>query len=499
MPFMSLKTEPSQENSDNYKVVLKPILGVEPGIYLTALYSIVLVAILFMVLILPGLLNRRSLVHFDSEPKGAAIKMDGAFIGSTPFGFSVSAGMHEFEYGLPGFQVERRKSDFGGSIFASLIIPTKSTDRIELTCNEPVRTLADGASEFVAWTFSGEPTLAYQVPLPLSESAYRIAPALREDPIIQLKSLMILQEAARYAATEASLRDLARAIFLLRGTGLSSSPSVALGAMSDILNYASANMGTSRWLVATLPHSISKTILASSWYANAQQSEAYETDIGTQGTTTSGLKPVTIRNVTFNPVPEGRLVTGEEVKRSIHLEAFLIAETEITLTVWNEFLRAKPEWDPSNIADLLEKGYVSEIYLQKYSAPAYPEDSVSGVSWFAAKAFCDWLQEQLPAGMGGFKVDLPTEIQWQYAAESGSVKASGFDGSLWEWCAEYFAPYVFLPSISDSPVTGPERSIRGGSWVNTPGTVKTSTRAALPPRNCSPFVGFRPVIVLRNN
>ena len=494
---MSLKPEPAQESSDNDKVQLKPIFGIEPGIYLTGLYSIVLAAMLFGLLFLPGILDKGSLVHFDSEPKGVAVKIDGAFVGATPFKLPVSAGMHDIEYGLPGFRAERRTSDFGGTVFASLLFPKKVTDHIELTCAEPIGTLADGASEFAAWTFAGEPTLAYQVPSPLSEAAYRIAPALRDDATIQLKSTMILQEAARYASTEASLRDLARAVFLLRGTGLSSSPSVAIGGISDILQYLSANTDTARWLAATLPQSASKSILASSWHATDPVSksnppkEESTPDIGKIPT-----NPVTIGSLTFIPIPEGRLVAVDGVERDIPVKAFLIAEKEVTPNAWNEFLKANPEWEPASAANLLEKGLISENYLQEYSAPAYPKDSVSGVSWFAAKAFCEWLQGQLPAGMKHLKVDLPTEVQWQYAAELDSIRAIGFESGLWEWCTEYFVPNAFLPAAPDSPVSGPERSIRGGSWINSPGSVKTSTRASLPPRICSPFVGFRPVIMM---
>ena len=497
MPSMSPKPELAQESSDSDKVLLKPILGVEPGIYLACIYAFVFASMLFGLLFLPGLLDKRSLVYFDSEPKGVAIKIDGAFVGATPFELQVSAGMHQIEYGLSGFRIEKRKADFGGSIFASLIFPKKVADHIELICSDPVRTLAKGASEFAAWAFAGEPTLAYQVPSPLSESAYRIAPALRDDITLQEKSAMILQEAARYASTEASLRDLTRATFLLGGAGLSSSPTVAIGAMSDMLQYLSMTADSSRWLAATLPQSASNIILSSSWFtAEHTSSNSLSDKEATSKIGNISTKPVTIASVTFNPVPKGHLATIDGVKRNIPVNSFLIAEKEITLTVWIEFLKANPEWEPGNTVNLLEKGLISENYMQEYSAPAYPKDAVSGISWFAAKAFCNWLQGQLPAEMKGFRVDLPTEIQWQYAAELDSIQATGFEGSLWEWCAEYFAPNAFLPAVSGSFVDGPERSIRGGSWINASGTVNTSTRASLPPSSCSPFVGFRPILMM---
>jgi len=494
---MSVKPETVHQSSDNDKVQLKPIFGIEPGIYLAILYAIVLVVILFGFLFLPGIMNRSSLVHFDSEPRGVAIKIDGAFVGATPFELPVSSGMHDIEYGLPGFRVEKQRSNFGGTVFASLFFPKKVSNHIELTCSEPVATLANGASEFAAWAFAGEPTLAYQIPSPLSEAAYRIAPSLRNDATIRLKSMMILQEAARYASTEASLRDLVRAIFLLRAAGLSPSPSVVIGGISDILDYLSASTDVARWLAATLPQSVSKSVLASSWYViDKPAKHDISIEESTSGIGKIPLNSVTIGTLTFNPVPGGQLTTVDGVERDIPVDAFLIAEKEINPNSWNEFLEANPEWKPANAANLLENGLISENYLQEYSAPSYPKDSISGVSWFAAKAYCAWIQGQLPAQMKGLRVDLPTEIQWEYAAELDSIRATGFESGLWEWCADYYAPNTFLPAVLNSLVIGPERSIRGGSWINSPGSVKTSTRASLPPRICSPFVGFRPVIVL---
>jgi formylglycine-generating enzyme required for sulfatase activity len=47
--------------------------------------------------------------------------------------------------------------------------------------------------------------------------------------------------------------------------------------------------------------------------------------------------------------------------------------------------------------------------------------------------------------------------------------------------------------VSGSPPY--ERAVRGGSWVNPPGSTSIESRGSLPPETSSPFVGFRPVIV----
>ncbi len=54
-----------------------------------------------------------------------------------------------------------------------------------------------------------------------------------------------------------------------------------------------------------------------------------------------------------------------------------------------------------------------------------PEQPVVGVSWYEALAFCRWL-----SAATGEAITLPTETQWQYAAQ-------GDDGRLYPWGSEW--------------------------------------------------------------
>jgi formylglycine-generating enzyme required for sulfatase activity len=69
-------------------------------------------------------------------------------------------------------------------------------------------------------------------------------------------------------------------------------------------------------------------------------------------------------------------------------------------------------------------------------------------------------------------------------------------GGLWEWCSDPYVPLNFLSADPEmiEKIASPERSLRGGSWVNNPGLITAETRASLSPDNSSAFVSFRPVI-----
>lgn len=148
----------------------------------------------------------------------------------------------------------------------------------------------------------------------------------------------------------------------------------------------------------------------------------------------------------------------------------------------------------------------------------YEKHPVIYVSWYGARAYCDWLSAKT-----GKRYRLPTEAEWEYAAgggshpmradtaaeweillfleeyanycdrlckEPGSDKYGGTDGyshsapvgsfqkklysglddmlgNVWEWCADWYAAdyYQNSPTKDPSgPTLGEMRILRGGSW-----------------------------------
>ena len=181
------------------------------------------------------------------------------------------------------------------------------------------------------------------------------------------------------------------------------------------------------------------------------------------------------------------------------VDSFYISETVISAAVWEAFLEAEPHWKKENVEALMKEGLVTEDYLE--TAPGAPDEGVSGISWYAARAFCDWLAP--PAMLDGdvqWELRLPTEAEWEYSAKSPDIALNDV-GRFWEWCEDPFAPLNFLsaPSAAVEALGSPERSLRGGSWANSPLSIGSETRASLPPSFCSPFVSFRPVITPRGN
>jgi len=445
--------EKQPEINDNVK--LPHFLGIRPGVYLTVLYSIILLLIFFFLLVFPGLKNPGAVLSVKTEPAGAAIRIDGVYMGTSGKKIAISKGVRVIEAVLPGFNTESIVQEIPGRIFGSLFFPLRKTIDITLKTDDPVTAFSIAAADFAAWTFGGEPTESWQIPLSLSEGAYRIG--VRSNS----QTNEILKAVSRFTITRAALRDLLRAKILLDNGGNSPSPAGIVSSISNILQFLSDNPGSAQWLSSLLPPESASIVRASTWN-------------NTENTVLSAEEGVPIiRRFELS----GLIFTGIQKNNG---KSFLISENPVPYSLFQTFLTENPEWK-NGYTDYLN----DEISIN--SQEMYNNDTITGVSWYAADAFCSWLSKRLPVSMSETEIRLPTEAEWDAAKTSvKSMEASG-----WEWCADPYAPltFIFASQWAIEAAGSPERSLR-----SKPSSSSPDTRASLPPELSSPFVTFRLVI-----
>jgi hypothetical protein len=461
---------PIQEDD---RVRLPPILGIRPGLYLTVIYGLVILGLLFFFCLYPGLSRPGSLVSFQSEPWGAAIRVDGVTRGAAPEELFLERGPHIIEFVLPGFETRRFELESPGRIAFSLFFPSRLRVRESLTTAEPLAVIAAAAGDFAAWSFTGEPAGTYQIPLSLSEGVYRGGPFLKGEETGEAGEL--IRAAARFTESQGSLRDLSRAKFLLDNRGLAPSPLTLARSAGDILAWLSSAPEASAWLGGLLPPEAAAVVRDSAW-ARGDGDSGGDSGLPGPGEFYAGgalTEAGGLRFIGLNPGASPPLL--------------YYCETPVTAEAWEEFLEARPEWGAENLARLREQGLVTGDYLVSSGGSGVPEGARTGVSWHGALAFCRWLSGRLPPGFEGWEFRLPSEAEWEAAEEF--LGAAPGSGGLWEWCLDPYAPLRSFPVSAGAAeaVSSPERALRRGGMP----------RASLPPEFCTPFVGFRPFLAPR--
>jgi formylglycine-generating enzyme required for sulfatase activity len=258
-----------------------------------------------------------------------------------------------------------------------------------------------------------------------------------------------------------------------------------------------------------------------------------------------------VAGMTFRAIPSGDLVMGKDdnleslgksidrlLAHPVRIEAFYLGTTEVTNGAYQAFISENTDWSPANRAALLQKGLVTEGYLADWKTGVPPAGAsdlpVTSVSWHAAAAYCQWLTHRVQSALPGYLARLPSEAEWEWAARggirgmpyplggkpggavffkpgiagpspAGASEPNGYGlrdmlGNVWEWCADPFSINSSLLSSLDPGVNAsiekalpdaPDRSVRGGSWADQPGTDKVYTRGAQPAEWCTPYLGFR--------
>ncbi len=237
-------------------------------------------------------------------------------------------------------------------------------------------------------------------------------------------------------------------------------------------------------------------------------------------------------NLEMVKCPEGSFMMGspeDEIGRykneSLHL-----------VTITKPFYIGKYEVTQSQYSTLMDKN------PSKYIGANNP---VETVSYDDAKAFCDKMNlKYLNILPKGYKFDLPTEAQWEYACRAGTntalnngknltkedacpnldevawySKNSGetthevgqkkpnawgiydMHGNVWEWCLDSTSGEPFSSEAVTDPIgtTGPYKIMRGSAWKFDSTMCRSAHRFGADSNKSSNLAGFRLAIVKTTN
>ncbi|MCE7926381.1 MAG: hypothetical protein DYG98_25330 [Haliscomenobacteraceae bacterium CHB4] len=250
-----------------------------------------------------------------------------------------------------------------------------------------------------------------------------------------------------------------------------------------------------------------------------------------------GRKPESEMNPEFVFVKGGAFTMGcvdwrdkicadnEKPAHRVVVNDFYIGKYEVTNAEYAQFLNEKgnqSEGDTTWINLNGASGIIKKEDGKFAPAPNRENYPVVEVSWYGAKAYCQWISQK-----SGHKYRLPTEAEWEYAARGGSLSRgyaySGsntlsevgryfnnttrkstlkanelglydMSGSVWEWCNDRYDAEFYKSSPTNDPKgprKGIRRVVRGGSINHRPDYCRSASRYSLNPSLHQFDVGFR--------
>ena len=222
-----------------------------------------------------------------------------------------------------------------------------------------------------------------------------------------------------------------------------------------------------------------------------------------------------LKNIPSGTFRWGFTSSQERAAPRIFMSSFRMGATPVTWGMWKEYCQAesvrmprKPDW-----------GYLDN----------HPVWNVAWNDIMNPGGFCEWA-----SGVAGFKLTLPTDAQWEYAARGGKdgleypwgnnfdrsklwcsekdifdagktaavnrtnrIYRNGYGltdmgGNVTQWCFDYFE-FGYRPTGKDPVDTrnGAGRCVRGGSWFNFfPDIFRCAFRIWVIPDYWSNIIGF---------
>ena len=225
-------------------------------------------------------------------------------------------------------------------------------------------------------------------------------------------------------------------------------------------------------------------------------------------------------------VPAGEFTMGAlegspdaQPVREVYLDTYYIDKYEVSNAHYQNFVRRTGRKQPS---------YAGNKNLNA------ARQSVAGVTWEDARAYCAWTGLKLPTeaewekaargidarefpwgnepptGIRANFADINAELAWRdtlendgyaysspvdaFAAGASPYDAYDLAGNLWEWVADWYASdyYVTGPKRNPpGPEEGTQRVVRGGSWYHGPLALQSSFRNRHDPSHGTLYIGFR--------
>ncbi len=539
-PGKKKKKKDVQEVSiESIKVTLKPVLGIQPRSYLPVIWGLIVILIVFLLLFLPGIKQNGTFLTVETLPPDASVIVDGIRLGTSGDEVFIRHGERTLTLRRPGFVQDEQKIEVPGRIFASKLFHRKGKVTVILKPQKGYEFMAAGLRNFAHWSATGPEEDRYAIPPVLTWTA--------RDILQSVFTGELTAAALPLSIDERQLSDILRAQFMLHSRGapaglesiVSFIDSAALDSVDNPEKYLSAlylvnENRLSQWDLSSTADD--KKTAAASLADNAEDNYSIAlSTLSFPAQLLGGKKYISIPKISL-PIGDMEALSAGYNPRSgalpvmASMDTYFISAVEVSNKDFEAFISEYPRWSVDNQEKLIADGLADGNYLSDWSLSGYPTGTggnpVTEVSWYAATAYAEWFSQKYLRG-SGLSARLPREDEWEAAArlnrvaentsglsdviktvdsaDSGTLGIIGMAGNVREWALNpyrvnenLFRPVDGSPSYQDPSDTlaAPDRTVRGGAFIDSNLPYPAAVRGGLPPETTSPVIGFRLVIAV---
>jgi hypothetical protein len=470
-------------------VTLKPLFGMPPGLYLTILYVLILLIVLFLVGFLPGIVRSGRRVTFTSDLAPALVTVDGKYIGSAPVTAFIEPGEHEVVFSYEDIVAKQLNFSVDHPVFFTWLVPRKqqvASGPVFATQEELRAYLHRMFDHVVGWSRITDFDDRYHRP-PL---ASQVATSLVQHPLDNTGELAhdFMLQSMNFITSEAARDDVASALQILESKQLADQ---LLFDVFDVVNQLFTE-GTAQRSIGT-----------------SGETETYHPPLTQLAVSIGDIESITGFSIPAQTVTIGTEVPlaypgVQEMSSEVEITDFNLAAHEVSEYLWAHFVADQPYWAKSNIEQLIADGMVDEQYLAGVypTVTVFSQRPIRNISWYASQAFVQWLSD-----ITGKQVFIPSVAQWEAATQSnvhGEYQLSltttanthenmvGLFGGVWEFTQDSFIPlqrYTEIPSIWESSLS--DVVLKGGSYLNDPASITSATVGVMQRSACSETTGLR--------
>lgn len=473
-------------NDNINRVSLKPIYNIKPQIYIPIFYLFVFIIIISSLFIFPGLKDRGSYINITSSPLGASVYIDETRVGSTPLEVFVTNGYKKITLKKDNFNNKEINIDIKGKIFFTLFKKDIQNHHVIMDSNNGLSILDNSYQDASEWSLidSSQINSRYRIPPILSEavSDYFYSSDFNKSVLNNY-----LYSSVKLITSEYILSDYIKAILI--STSDNRLPSVSsMQKTALLINKIVSERKNTPLLLYNRILQNSEIKMNNDLYQKLNENHRKLINKNV----TSFDEPerdINLGNLKFKNVPQSNIIPmGVNFIHGIQEDSFYILESLLSKENYLEFLDDNPVWKKINLNNLIADGLVDKYYLDFSN----DEDYITNISYFAANAWCKWANERYNVPEG-WVITLPSENRWFSALQFNVIK----DNVAWQWTTNGFFLYdhyltdsygSYIESFTD--IT--PRVVVGNNKYN---TKAESGRGVQNSDWCTPFIGFRPVLI----